>query len=227
MTKIKFKEGNNWVDIGLEYYPIGAIYQSTSNTSPSSLFGGTWTEITDRFLLAAGTTYAAASTGGAATVTLTSAQSGVPAHSHGTTITQPAFNSPKLTHTITQPAFSVTKGGVTNGITGGSHQHTWIGWWTVTNSGGGTVRHCLAAGTDDTSVSTSKSSAATHTHNLPDHTHTVTRTTNVAISDHSATACSRTTDVAVTVNNNTASNASAAHENMPPYLAVYTWKRVA
>ena len=47
-------------------YPIGAIYISTSSTDPGTLFGGTWAPIKDRFLLAAGDTYSAASTGGAA-----------------------------------------------------------------------------------------------------------------------------------------------------------------
>ena len=31
-------------------YPVGAIYMSTSSTSPASLFGGTWEQIKDRFL---------------------------------------------------------------------------------------------------------------------------------------------------------------------------------
>ena len=51
-------------------YPIGAIYLSVSATNPSTLFGGKWEQIKDRFLLAAGDTYNAGSTGGAATVIL-------------------------------------------------------------------------------------------------------------------------------------------------------------
>ena len=51
-------------------YPIGAIYLSVSATNPAILFGGKWEQIKDRFLLAAGDTYNAGSTGGAATVTL-------------------------------------------------------------------------------------------------------------------------------------------------------------
>ena len=47
-------------------FPVGAIYLSVNSTSPASLFGGTWTEIKDRFLLAAGDTYAAGVTGGSA-----------------------------------------------------------------------------------------------------------------------------------------------------------------
>ena len=59
-------------DVGL--YPVGSIYISTVSTSPASLFGGTWTQIKDRFLLAAGSSYSAGMTGGAKTVTLTEAQ---------------------------------------------------------------------------------------------------------------------------------------------------------
>ena len=47
-------------------YPVGAIYMSVNSTNPGNLFGGTWERIKDRFLLAAGDTYAAGSTGGEA-----------------------------------------------------------------------------------------------------------------------------------------------------------------
>lgn len=53
-------------------YPVGAIYISTNSTSPASLFGGTWQQIKDTFILAAGDTYTAGGTGGADT------------HTHGT-----------------------------------------------------------------------------------------------------------------------------------------------
>ena len=54
-------------------YPVGAIYMSTISTSPATLFGGTWEQIQNRFLLCAGSTYSAGSTGGEATTTLTAA----------------------------------------------------------------------------------------------------------------------------------------------------------
>ena len=44
---------------------------STKSTDPKTLFGGTWEPIKDMFLLAAGTTYKAGSTGGESAVTLT------------------------------------------------------------------------------------------------------------------------------------------------------------
>ena len=52
-------------------YPIGSIYMSVNSTSPATIFGGTWEQIEDTFLLAAGTTYSAGSTGGEAAHTLT------------------------------------------------------------------------------------------------------------------------------------------------------------
>lgn len=61
-------------------HPIGSIYTSTVNTDPGTLFGGTWEQIKDTFLLAAGATYKAGSTGGEATHTLT--QNEMPKHNH-------------------------------------------------------------------------------------------------------------------------------------------------
>ena len=49
-------------------YPVGSIYMSVNSTSPSTLFGGTWTQLKDRFLLGAGDTYSNGSTGGSATL---------------------------------------------------------------------------------------------------------------------------------------------------------------
>ena len=65
----------------LDYlHPVGSVYQSTDSTSPAELFGGTWEQIKDRFLLAAGDSHAAGSTGGEATHTLTKAE--LPDHTH-------------------------------------------------------------------------------------------------------------------------------------------------
>ena len=61
-------------------YPVGAIYMSVNSTNPKALFGGTWVQIKDRFLLAAGTIYKAGATGGEATHTLT--ESEMPSHKH-------------------------------------------------------------------------------------------------------------------------------------------------
>ena len=81
----------------LDSYPVGAIYISGVSTSPAALFGGTWEQIKGRFLLGTGANEAnstnkwgalsagaynaaAGETGGAAQITLTTAQ--MPTHSH-------------------------------------------------------------------------------------------------------------------------------------------------
>ena len=83
-------DGANWMMIDVNpviseilktVYPVGAIYMSVNSTDPGTLFGGTWARIQDTFLLAAGTTYVAAATGGSASHTLTIDE--LPAHTHG------------------------------------------------------------------------------------------------------------------------------------------------
>ena len=61
-------------------YPVGSIYMSVNSTSPQTLFGGTWVQLKDRFLLGAGSTYSNGSTGGSATHKLTIDE--MPAHTH-------------------------------------------------------------------------------------------------------------------------------------------------
>ena len=161
--------GNNRINL-LDVYPVGSIYLSVSNADPSSLFGGTWARIQDKFLLAAGSTYAAGATGGTSTETLTINQ--IPSHGH---------------------SFSATTGG------SGSHSHT-----------GHTKEHRIPTngnwqGTSDYARPLSSSydyAGITITDGVGNHTHSVS--------------------------GNTGSNGSGqAHNNMPPYLAVYIWKRTA
>ena len=53
-------------EINSKIYPVGSIYMSVNNTNPSTIFGGTWEQIKDTFLLSAGDTYTAGDTGGEA-----------------------------------------------------------------------------------------------------------------------------------------------------------------
>lgn len=61
-------------------YPVGSIYISVSGDDPGTLFGGTWEQMKDRFLLSAGDTYVAGATGGEAEHTLTVEE--MPNHRH-------------------------------------------------------------------------------------------------------------------------------------------------
>lgn len=60
-------------------YPIGSYYISSDSANPSTKFGGTWEQITNRMIMAAGSSYAVGTTGGTASHTHTSA-----AHTHTT-----------------------------------------------------------------------------------------------------------------------------------------------
>lgn len=66
--------------------PIGSIIMGTGNnfatqTAVQAIYNGTWEQIKDVFLLAAGDSYIAGSTGGEATHTLTEDE--MPNHQHG------------------------------------------------------------------------------------------------------------------------------------------------
>ena len=62
-------------------WPVGSVYLSAAETSPQTLFGGTWEQIKDVFLLAAGDSHAAGSTGGEETHVLTAEE--MANHTHG------------------------------------------------------------------------------------------------------------------------------------------------
>ena len=97
----------------LAAHPIGSLYWSKNSTDPSTLFGGTWARVKDKFILAAGDTYAQGATGGAATVTLDTTQ--IPSHSHSFT---PAGSVSSHTHSFTP---SGTVGSHTHSV--GAHSH--------------------------------------------------------------------------------------------------------
>ena len=78
---IIYADGKNLTDT---IYPVGSLYWSSKSTNPASLFGGTWVQIKDRFVLARGDTYTSVgATGGASSVTLS--VSNMPSHNHSFT----------------------------------------------------------------------------------------------------------------------------------------------
>ena len=68
---------------GLDFdkiYPIGSIYISANSTNPHDLFGGTWEQLRDRFLLGCGTKENG-TIGGEENHTLSVSE--LPSHNHG------------------------------------------------------------------------------------------------------------------------------------------------
>ena len=128
----------NWLNI----YPIGSIYMSVNNVDPSLVFGGTWEQIKDRFLLACGDTYTNGEKDGVASNSYT------PAGTVGNT-TLTIDQIPSHTHEWAQPAHSGTAATGTGvdliykdpttgntGATGGGqpHNHSFSGTPTTFNN---------------------------------------------------------------------------------------------
>ena len=105
-------------------YPVGAIYISTVDTSPASLFGGTWERLKDRFLLAAGDTYAAGATGGEAEHTLT------------------VDEMPQHNHDLNASYNEIAAGSETGGkILAGGDNNNWLWNFAQANNSGGNAPH--------------------------------------------------------------------------------------
>ncbi|EJA5902351.1 TPA: pilus assembly protein [Clostridioides difficile] len=155
--------GKNLIDY---IYPVGSIYMSVNATSPAKLFGGTWTQLKDRFLIGAGSSYVVNATGGESSHKLTVAE--MPKHAHDT----PFFNNMTDNGEMKSDFIGVYGKGATAsaamkemGVS--STMEMW--WFNQTNK---------AEGNEWSYLTSSKGS-------------------------------------------------TSAHNNMPPYLAVYMWKRTA
>lgn len=136
-----------------ECYPVGSIYMSVSSTDPSTLFGGSWEQIQDKFLLASGSSYGAGTTGG-------SADAVVVKHLHQPS-TGDGFNA-YMSGTVERVRLGTS--------TASSARYAIVGKKNASNADASGLRY--AGSTDYTGV-------------------------------------------------------SGAGKNMPPYLAVYVWKRTA
>lgn len=86
-------------------YPVGSLYTSFNSTNPANIVGGTWIQIENCFLMAAGSSYAIGTSGGSATHTHTSAAhthttaghtltvNEIPSHTHGMTLNNYSSNN--------------------------------------------------------------------------------------------------------------------------------------
>lgn len=133
-------------------YPIGSLYWSSNSANPSTLFGGTWTQIKDRFVWAKGDNDTVNATGGAKTVTLEVAN--LPSHNHSFTpsgsisiTTNPTFTGTEHSHTYTPSGKIASTSGGTDNVTGGAgkHSHTTASQSTSTTGGGGEHSHYVGA----------------------------------------------------------------------------------
>lgn len=116
-------------------YPVGSIYITTAfpeNSTPAAIFGGSWVQIKDRFILAAGDDYPGLSVGGESSHILLERE--MPRHRHyGCTRTYyDALENPGTHPYASQPAednakittlFSNFTGGAKDGVAGSCAAH--------------------------------------------------------------------------------------------------------
>lgn len=212
----------------LDAHPVGSLYWSSSPTDPATLFGGTWTRIKDRFVLAAGDTYTNGATGGSATVKLT--ESNLPAHSHACSSTSTNHVHSGTTGTVSNRYGSANTSTMSQNQ---NHTHDQLvytgGKKGISNVYGYALLASNKGGNDAfdyayqpsyegnfTGYPYNKPTNIDHTHNF-DHAHDFTTGGMSANSSHSHT-----------VNGGGNGTASGnAHENMPPYIVKFCWERVS
>ena len=160
---------NNFLNM---VYPVGSIYMSVNNVSPSTLFGGTWAPIYSRMLIGAGglnegNTHNSFGTTAAGTLQFAAGEMGG-----------------ELQHTLTTTEMP-------------SHYHVGLFWytpdsnaWNVTLDGGTAAYRLTCAGQGGST------------------------TAGAGLGSERGFVTGQT-------------GSSSPHNNMPPYLGVYMWKRTA
>lgn len=242
-------------------YPVGSIYMSAVNVSPASFLGGTWQAIEQgRMLMAAGSSWQAGTTGGAAYHALTVQE--MPAHDHSATETAAGGhthgastgsagahahsgstnNAGNHYHTGTtsgagdhahtrgsmnitgsfsgvgddgdEPSYSgafyktggrsvpVSNSGDPDYVTGFDASRSWTGW---TSTNGSHSHGFSTSWAGEHAHSLSISSAGAHTHSV-------------------AIAAAGAHTHAITIGK---TGSGAAFSILPPYIAVYMWRRTA
>ncbi len=190
-------------------YPVGCIYESTSSTNPSTLFTGTtWSAFGQGKMLVGldpndADFNSTSDTGGSKTVTLTTNQ--IPSHNHSFSGSSGSAGS----HSHTYSGTTSNHGGHTHGFTDYTYQENPV------HISGDSGYGSTGAGSGDTDYDNKAVRGVSNTTSSGgSHTHTYSGTT----SSHGGHSHS----VSGTIGNK---GGGDAHDNMPPYVVVYRWKR--
>lgn len=189
-------------------WPVGSIFMTTVSGDPSGAphnLGGTWVQIQDAFLVGVGGSYEF--TGSVVSNSTT--------HTHAVADTGSAGGHSHTSSSATSTSSSHSHTAGSTGTTSPTHTHPASGSGTGTHTG-------TTSGVDIAGM------LATHTHTLGTNTgsdvsHSHTGGTPSTVSGHSHTLSGSTSAQADHSHGVSASTDS----HLPPWLAVYTWKRTA
>ena len=179
------------------FYPVGTIFMSVNSTNPEEIFGGTWEKINGKFLFAEDSTHLAGTTGGESSHVLSVNE--LPSHSHSYYKSNNVSEGTALT--IDQLPSHSHRIWSTNtwseNTVGLTHEGKAYGVAGV-DQGGGSENWTDTGSGDGHQI--------------------IENTGNGKVHDHPINFIN--TDTALLGNN-------VPHKNMPPYLAVYMWKRIS
>ena len=258
-----YTSGSLVSDLLNKVYPVGSIYMSAVNVSPASFLGGTWQAIEQgRMLMAAGSSWQAGTTGGAAYHALTVQE--MPAHDHSATETAAgghthgASTGSAGAHAHSGSTNSTGNHyhtGTTNGA--GNHSHTrgsmniTGAFWNLGTAPQGTNGAIYTGGAPtnpawiDSHVKTasgtsinfdasrswtgSTSTNGSHSHSYStswagEHAHSLSVASAGAHTHSVAIAAAGAHTHAITIGK---TGSGAAFSILPPYIAVYMWRRTA
>ena len=225
-------------EIYKKVYPIGAHYITSSTENPNVLFPGTtWIQITDTYIVAAGSTYKVGTTYGASSHTHTSA-----AHTH--TIAGHTHTSAAHTHTVNGHTHTTSNHTLTvsempsHTHAQNSHYHAGLSYGSPDGGGNTCVvsttydsTGCIELGWSRSSTGApydnvyTKYATATNKDTGGGQGHNHGNTGSTSLTTNSTTPGS-TGSTSLTTNSTTPGNTGSA-SNLPPSIARYVWERTA
>lgn len=203
-------------------YPVGCLYWSSNNTNPSLLFGGTWSQIKDKFILSAGDEYKNNDIGGNARIILDI--DNLPSHNHTFTPSgKIGSHNHEMEHYHSRGTMEITGEFISRGIKGDSNL--------IVKSTGAFKHEGYSNLNDYDRVNTESTNAIPERVSFTASRSWVGRTSGAYSSQSENDFTSRTTTSSSTINfsgnQGTTSSVGSAEEinNLPPYIVKYCWER--
>lgn len=207
----------------LASHPVGSYYWSDDSTSPAKLFGGTWEQIKDKFIIAVGDNHTAGTSYGSNTKNLSHTHTSA-AHTH--TVAGHTHTSAAHTHTVNGHTHSTGNHTLTVAEMP-SHTHwtreiapgLYAGWGNKSQDGW--ITQSLNASNGGTWETAATGGGGAHNHGNTGSTSLTTNSTTPGATGSTSLTTNSTTPGA------TGSSLSSSFDITPACIAAYCWRRTA